>query len=535
MIAGEERPPLISIIMPVYNSSPYLEKAVQSAVGQSYRPVEVVLYDDGSTDEKTRGILMKYKGRPGIKVFFSPVNEGISMATNRAIAMSTGEYLAFLDCDDILKPGALEVVAGYIKKHPDVGYFYSNREHIDERGGVTARYDLSKYSTEKPYEMIMKYMFPSHLKVIKKSAFRKVGLFKKIYDTCQDYDMALRLSEWFKFKFIPEYLYQYRIHSSRVSVRRRREQAQRAYRARDVAVVRRNIFFNHSIGERKVSVVMLTRNRLKRTAHSISRLYENTVLPFEFIIVDNNSGPETRKFLDNLAREKSNLRVLFQRENTGCAAGRRKAVGMAEGDYIVTLDNDCEVTPYWLENLITRIVEEPNIGCACAKVVLPDGKIQYNGGSYQISGGFIKLSFIDEKKMHSDLETFMERDCHWLPGGATIYKRRLFEKADICPELRGGFEDADLSLRIHETGYRLVNCPTSLVVHHHISHETDSFKEPGYYRDRYDRGRILRAVVEFYRRNRLIVYDPWLYDYLQIPHATREETVSFFSRSAQTL
>lgn len=534
MSLPDDKEPLISIVMPVYNNKEHLEKAIKSAVNQSYHKTEVVLYDDFSTQSDVRRILLVYNDHPRVRLFFSPINEGISIATNRAIARSTGKYVAFLDCDDMLPRHALETAAQYIKKYPNVHYFYSNREHINEEDQVFARYDFSKYSKENPYQEILKYMFPSHLKIIKKSCFQTVGLHKKMFDTCQDYDMALRLSEWFKFFFIPQYLYQYRIHNHQVSVTRKKEQANKAYGARNLAVVRRNIFFNKNIGSKKISIIMLTMNRLKRTAHSLQQLYKNTTLPFELIVVDNNSDPETRAFLEKLSREKSNLRIFYEPINLGCAGGRQKAIKYAEGDYIVTLDNDCEVTTYWVEKLLVRIVEEQNIGGACCKVVLPDGYIQYNGGNLSISNSFIRLSFMDERKKHSDLETFIERDCSWIPGGAAIFKRKVFAKARINQEIIGGFEDADFSLRVREAGYRLVNCPTSTVIHHHISQEPNSFKDHRYYKNRYDRRQILTAMVAFFKRNNLVIYDPWLFHYLQIPHASREETLSFFIQAADT-
>lgn len=526
--------PLISIIMPVYNKKEYLEKAINSAVNQSYSMTEVVLHDDFSTERDVRRILLSYKDHPRVKLFFSPVNEGISIATSRAIAHSTGKYVAFLDCDDMLPRHALETAAHYIKKNLNIHYFYSNREHINEEDQVFDRYDFSKYSKENPYQEILKYMFPSHLKIIKKSCFQTVGLFKKMFDTCQDYDMALRLSEWFNFFFIPQSLYQYRIHNQQVSITCNKEQATKAYRARKLAVVRRNVYFNKNIGSRKISIIMLTMNRLKRTAHSLQQLYKNTTLPFELIVVNNNSNPETRTFLENLSQEKSNLRLFNEATNLGCAGGRQKGIKYAEGDYIVTLDNDCEVTSFWLEKLLIRIVEEQNIGGACCKVVLPNGYIQYNGGNLSTSNNFIRLSFMDEGKIHNDLQTFIERDCSWIPGGAAIFKRKVFAKAQINQEILGGFEDADFSLQVREAGYRLVNCPTSTAIHHHISQEPKNFKDHLYYKNRYDRRQILTAMVAFFKRNNLVIYDPWLFTYLQIPHTSREEILSFFKQALQS-
>ncbi|MFZ5647357.1 MAG: glycosyltransferase family 2 protein [Bacillota bacterium] len=520
----------VSIIVPVFNHTRFLESCIRSAINQTYPEVEIIVRDDCSTDPEVSSILRRFQGTPRVKIYFSKTNEGISMATNRAIIQSTGHYLAFLDCDDILPPHAIETAVSYLKANPHVRYFYSNREQIDEKGKVVSRSEFHEYSFKNPSEQILKFMFASHLKIIKREAFYEVGLFKKEFDSCQDYDLALRMSEKYSFFHIPEYLYQYRIHPYQISQVKKREQAVLAYQARDVAVVRRRIF-KGDIGSKKISIVMLTLNRWQRTRITLEQLVKNTGLPFELIILDNNSSDDTVKFLQWFAKQNRNVHLMLESENLGCAWGRKKAIRKAQGDFIVTLDNDVRVTPGWLENLLVRL-KESQAHAACCKVVMPNGKIQYNGGNYRISGKFIVFSFIDNNLNYNDLKTYIDRKCLWLPGGATIYRRSVFEKIDFCEELYGGLEDNDLSLQMNKAGLKMVNSPASLAVHHHASTEGRDMRDTVYMLNRYDWDRLKNSMITFYRRHRVIVYDPWLFKQLGIPHGTRQETIDFFNQKA---
>ncbi|MFZ5644997.1 MAG: glycosyltransferase family 2 protein [Bacillota bacterium] len=505
----------ISIIIPVFNCARFVGKTVLSALSQTYPDVEVIIYDDCSTDPLVRKILLQYHNHPRARLIFGKTNLGISMATNQAIIRSAGDYLAFLDCDDILSPNAIETAAQYIQLHPDVSYFYSNRENIDEEGKIINRMDFSHYTGKSPREQILTFMFASHLKVIKKSVFFEVGLFKKEYDSCQDYDMALRLSGRHKFFHIPEYLYQYRIHSGQVSQAKKRDQAVLSYHARDVEVVRRQIYSGH-IGRKKISIIMLTMNRWKRTKASLELLVKNTTLPYELIILDNNSSDDTAQMLKWFAGQKDNVKIILEKENLGQSGGRKKALQAAGGDFIVTLDNDIGVGPRWLENLLVRL-KEAKADAACCRVLLPDGKIQYNGGHFDVKEPFITFSFIDNSMKYNSLDTLIFRECRWLPGGATIYRRPVFDRVAFCEELRGGMEDNDLSLQMNKAGLKMVNSPLSTVVHYHTHHEPQELQDPEYLRRRYNWEQLKTTLSVFYKRHGLIIYDPWLFDKYGIP------------------
>jgi glycosyltransferase involved in cell wall biosynthesis len=124
-----ENNPLISVIVPVYNGRRFLAETIQSVLAQTYRPVEVVAVDDGSTD-----------GSAAIVESFSSViciqqsNQGVAAARNRGVEASQGELLAFLDQDDLWVEEKLEKQVAYLQQHPGVGYVLSHVQFFLEPG-----------------------------------------------------------------------------------------------------------------------------------------------------------------------------------------------------------------------------------------------------------------------------------------------------------------------------------------------------------------------------------------------------------------
>jgi GT2 family glycosyltransferase len=238
-----------------------------------------------------------------------------------------------------------------------------------------------------------------------------------------------------------------------------------------------------------------------------------------------------KKYLDNLSKSMPNVKVLFEEENLGCSGGRKKAISYAKGDYIVTLDNDICVTPRWLEHFIMRIEADEKIAAACAKVVFPNGKVQYNGGSMKIEGDFVSFSLIDSNKDNLDFSTLIERDCDWIPGGAMIIKRKYCDMVSHRIEMQGSYEDNDYALQLKKLGLKLVNCPLTEVIHYHFSFRSNtSIDEERYLSERYNKERIMNSIVAFYKFNQLIIKDQELFMILGIPDKTDDDIINFVKK-----
>ncbi|MEW5746941.1 MAG: glycosyltransferase family A protein [Nitrospirota bacterium] len=132
--AGEQ--PLASVVIPAYNAAPYIAATVESVLAQTYGAVEVIVVDDGSTDE-TKALLAGYRAAERIRYCYQ-CNTGPSAARNRGMLLSRGAYLIFLDADDLLSPGYVDAAVRFMAEYRQVDFVFSNYELFDEGGVVAA-------------------------------------------------------------------------------------------------------------------------------------------------------------------------------------------------------------------------------------------------------------------------------------------------------------------------------------------------------------------------------------------------------------
>lgn len=205
-------PPKISILMPCYNSKPeWLREAIDSVIDQIYPYWELCIADDASKDPVSRQIIQEYAEQDKrIKYVFREVNGHISAASNSALSLAKGEYLALLDHDDKLHPLALFYVAQEIAAYPDSEVIYSDEDKLTETGHRTGPY----FKPDFDYDLFLSQNMVSHLGVYKTDVVRRVGGFREGLEGSQDYDLALRVIEQVKpsqIRHIPRVLYHWRI------------------------------------------------------------------------------------------------------------------------------------------------------------------------------------------------------------------------------------------------------------------------------------------------------------------------------------
>jgi hypothetical protein len=167
--------PLVSVVTPVYNTDArWLRACVESVKRQAYPNWELCLADDGSTLEETRAVLQEYEGDPRIKVRTLPHNAGIAAASNAALSLAAGEFVAFLDHDDEIAPDALFEVVACLNDHPETDYIYSDEDKIETdgtRGGVYFKPGWSP-------EHFLTNMYTCHLMVVRRSLIESIGGFR---------------------------------------------------------------------------------------------------------------------------------------------------------------------------------------------------------------------------------------------------------------------------------------------------------------------------------------------------------------------
>ncbi|MFZ5571082.1 MAG: glycosyltransferase family 2 protein [Thermodesulfobacteriota bacterium] len=181
--------PLVSVIVPTFNRAGMVVRAVESVLAQTFRDMELIVVDDGSTDE-TRLALSRMQ--PGFRVHYQE-NQGVSAARNRGVALSTGRFLAFLDSDDLWLPEKLFRQVAFFEDHPEA--MICQTEEVWIRRGKRVN---PKNRHRKPSGMIF---FPSlslclvspSAVMLKRELFEEMGGFDETLPACEDYDLWLRI------------------------------------------------------------------------------------------------------------------------------------------------------------------------------------------------------------------------------------------------------------------------------------------------------------------------------------------------------
>ena len=196
--------PKVSVIIPAYNKADYTVKAVESVLNQSYPNIECIVVDDGSTDDTIKKICPKgYIENPQLTIIKNIENKGVSYSRNRGIKEATGEYIAFLDCDDEHMGENIALSIDEMKRQK-VTMIYGTAILINQKGHSIGIYRPKRYNL----------LFKNHIinsVMIKRNIFNEIGLFDENLFICADWDMWLRIEEHFKIGYIDFPLTCYRI------------------------------------------------------------------------------------------------------------------------------------------------------------------------------------------------------------------------------------------------------------------------------------------------------------------------------------
>ena len=205
--------PIVSVILPTYNTHLYhLHRCIESVTTQLYPCWELCITDDASTDARVRQYLLeRAANEPRIRLSFSEQRGGISAASNRSIASSTGDFIVLLDHDDELHPSALLEVARCLSASPDADVIYSDEDKIDQVG-------VRSYPSFKPEfdgDLLCGFNYLGHLVSMRTTLVRQVGGFRSDSDGAQDWDLLLRVTSATRrarIRHIPKPLYHWRMH-----------------------------------------------------------------------------------------------------------------------------------------------------------------------------------------------------------------------------------------------------------------------------------------------------------------------------------
>jgi glycosyltransferase involved in cell wall biosynthesis len=228
--------PTISLILTTHNRAQFLPIALNSILAQTYSDFELILWDDGSTDQ-TLTILQNYSDSR-IRLFSAP-HQGRTDALIAAHAQATGEYIAWVDSDDRLSTTTLANTMAILINHPNLGMVYTDYQVIDEQGqahGIGSRCKIP-YSENRLLTDFMTF----HFRLLRHSLYEQVGGVDADLPCAMDYDLCLKLSEVTEIYHLPKCLYDYRSHSQTISQAQRKLQTTCAKRAIENALQRRGM------------------------------------------------------------------------------------------------------------------------------------------------------------------------------------------------------------------------------------------------------------------------------------------------------
>jgi glycosyltransferase involved in cell wall biosynthesis len=211
--------PVISVVMSVYNSQKYLRESIESILNQTCKNFEFIIINDGS-DDNSPDILFEYQTKDNRLLIVNQSNIGLTRSLNRGIELAASEYIARQDADDISLPIRLEKQFNYMKNHPEIAVIGCLGDVFNTNGILRTTRDLKYSRGGIKRHLASKNLFMHGSAMMRKSCLAKVGFYREFFRHSQDYDLWLRLSQYFDIGILPEYLYQYRVTLEAISVSR---------------------------------------------------------------------------------------------------------------------------------------------------------------------------------------------------------------------------------------------------------------------------------------------------------------------------
>lgn len=212
--------PRISIVTPTYNRAGFIAQAVDSVLAQSVADWELLIVDDGSSDN-TQEVLAAYQKDPRIHYFYQ-ANQGQSIARNNALKRAQGDFVAFLDSDDLWCPDKLERQLALFQKHPDVGVVHGDESTIDEAGQEIGRENMLRYSGRITPQLLADNSVSIVTALVRRECFDEMGGFQASHGVADDYDLWLRFSARYRFHYEPGIVASYRVMADQISSDKRR-------------------------------------------------------------------------------------------------------------------------------------------------------------------------------------------------------------------------------------------------------------------------------------------------------------------------
>ena len=489
---------LFSVITPVYDTDPLmLRDAIESVLHQTHERWELCLVDDASTRQDTRDVLNHYAHfNDRVRVHYRTVNGGIAAASNDAMAMAEGDWVALLDHDDVLHPEALSSLARALVQDPDTDVFYTDEDKFDRPGHHFDAYRKPAWSPD----ALLEQMYVGHLTAYRRSVVQGVGGFRLGYEGSQDWDLLLRVTETTdRIRHVASVLYHWRSHAASTAAGGAVKPwaAIAAERALNDALNRRGMHGHveylpdlqhfrvrrHLEVEPLVSVIIPSAGgsrdiggrpvRLLDQALS-GLLHRNDYPNIEVILVLSAHTDPAVEFAARALVDEVPLTVLHSTGRFDFSRAINRGAAHATGDYLLLLNDDVEpITSDWLRSMVEAASAE-GVGAVGARLLYGDGRLQHAGVVHNRGLPF-HLHAGQSDGPGYFAEVALTRNYLAVTGACLLTPRVSFEQVGGLSELFPmNYNDIDYCLKLLAQGQRSV-----YVGHAVLHHYESSSRDPG--------------------------------------------------------
>ncbi len=515
----------ISVVVPLFHTPPvYLKALIHSLQEQSYKNWELILAD-GSSDPTSAQISMACKD-DRIQYYSLEKNGGISWNTNEGIKRAHGQYIGFMDHDDLLTPDALYCVMAYFRDYPTAEAVYSDEDKVDGRGKT---FFDPHFKPDLNVELLRSTNYICHFLVVKKSLVHQLGSLQESMDGAQDYDFILRVLEQGMKEnggslskyigHIPRVLYHWRTH--RTSTAMNPESKIYAFRAGQRALEQHYkrlgmeasvepgpipgsyITRFHMDQDPLISVIIPNKDHGEDLSRCIYSLLEvNQYTNLEILILENNSRePETFGLYKELEKD-ARIRVIIYSGEFNFSAINNVGASQANGKYLLLLNNDVYLEQPDALRRMAEALQEPAVGIVGAKLLYPDHTIQHAGvviGIGQMAGHV--FYHMPESENGYQGRAVLSADYHAVTGACLLVRKTLWmQLGGMWKALAVAWNDVDFCLRAGEAGWRVVYEAQAVWIH-------DESKSRGYESTPEKQLRFMEESDIFWGRYRKLIWE----------------------------
>ena len=518
----EREKPLFSIVVPAWKTPEvYLRGLLDSVLGQTYPCLELVIANASPEDENMAKILEEYSRRDSrLVVIGLPENESIAANTNAAIAKASGEFICFMDHDDLIAPDALYKAYGAASSG-DIDLIYTDEDKIRDDGKGGLEHFQPHFKPDFSLDLLRSNNYICHFLMVRKSLVQQAGGPDDRFEGAQDYEFILRCIDMIapeRIAHVPHILYHWRTHAASTAdnpdskayaydagKRALEEHLSRRSERGKVSQTKDHGFYRVRYevqGCPKVSIIIPNREQKQMLEKCLTAIREHTEYDnYEVIVVENNSS--SKEILDyyRQIRGKDGVKVIRWKREFNFSAINNYAAKKAGGEYLVFLNNDVEVRDGWLTELL-GVCCRKDVGAVGGRLLYPDGRIQSAGIVVGI-GGVAGSLFTGMNGSFSGYlhKASIMQDLSAVTAAMMIVKKDAFDAAGgFTEELAVAFNDVDLCLKLRAAGYLIVYDPWAEATHHESVSRGDEYTAENAERWRLEAAWMKEHWAEYYEK-----------------------------------